>query len=159
MDTYKSGEKSQVPCSKPEQERGGVEGSALAKSQRSSHGVQEEEATSLFSAAPFMEDTPFCLVSPREDGQPNSSPKLWRGSESAAEAEETLPLTPVNLVAPRELRCLAGLPSVLIITGKGCQGPQTRRERRRENKVMKALVTPGTRAGVTTVTKQGIWWS
>ena len=69
MDTYNSGEKSQVPCSKPEQERGGVEGSALAKSQRSSHGVQEEEATSLSSAGPFMEDTPFCLVSPREDGQ------------------------------------------------------------------------------------------
>lgn len=56
-----------------------------------------------------MEDAPFCLVSPREDGQPNSSPKLWRGSESAAEAEETLPLTLVSLVAPRELRHLAVL--------------------------------------------------
>lgn len=56
-----------------------------------------------------MEDTPFCLISPREDGQSNSSPKLWRESEFAAEAEETLPLTPVSLVAPRELRHLAVL--------------------------------------------------
>lgn len=99
MDTCKSGEKFQVPCSKPEQERGGVEGSALAKSQRSSHGIQEE-ASSLLLAGPCMEDAPFCLVSPREDGQSNSSPKLWRESEFAAESDAVRAEAPCKAFPP-----------------------------------------------------------
>lgn len=60
IDIYASGENSQVPCRRPEQERGRAVGSALAKSQRSGHGVQEEEeeAASLFSAGPCVEGAP-----------------------------------------------------------------------------------------------------
>lgn len=77
-----------------------MEGSALAKSQRSSHSIQEEEASSLLLAGPCMEDAPFCLVSPREDGQSNSSPKLWRESEFAAESDTGQLGGPARVEAP-----------------------------------------------------------
>lgn len=41
--------------------------SALARSQRSSHGVQEEATSPLFSAGPGSEGVPFYVFS-REDG-------------------------------------------------------------------------------------------